>query len=153
MLLYIIAIFYGVLIGNYITTAYFRIPRFIPINGLNNKTGKVPHCSVCKHKLKFYEYLPVLSWISTRFKCNYCLAPITYIYVILEVSVMLASVVLYYLLGMNMLYMISVLVTAGLVLNLSLFFTYYKFYSKALYIALVAALMMVFYFKNLWLAE
>ncbi len=146
MLLYIIAAFYGVLIGNYITTAYFRIPRLIPINGLNNKTGKVPHCSVCQHKLKFYEYLPVLSWVSTRFKCNYCFAPITPVYVMLEVTVMVSSIALYYLLGMNMLYMISVLVTAGLLLNLSLFCTYYKFYLKAIYIALVPGLVMVLFF-------
>lgn len=133
-----IAIFYGVLVGNYLTTCYFRIPKNIPINGLSNTKGKVPHCSTCNHKLKFYEYLPVLSWFSTKFKCNYCNAAITKDYFILEVSVMLSSLALYLFIGMNLLYSALVLVIAALALNLALFLSYKKLFKKALYILLIS---------------
>ena len=141
-MLYFIAAFYGLLIGNYTTTAYFRIPKSIAINGLNNKVGKAPHCSVCGHKLKFYEYLPLLSWISTGFSCNYCNASINPVYTILEVSVMLSSIILFYLLGMNILYIVAVLLSSALALNIALFYSHRKFYSKAVYFAII---MMIIY--------
>lgn len=132
-MLYLIAAIYGVLIGNYITTAYFRIPLSIPINGLGFHHGKLPHCSVCNHQLKFYEYFPVLSWIFCKFKCNYCNAVINPIYTVLEVSIMLFSVSLLWLFGMNIFYACSVLVVATLMLNIALYIFHHRFFSKAIY--------------------
>ena len=74
----------GVFIGNFTTTILHRLPRDIILYGFNTKTTQPPFCSKCKHLLKFYEYLPILSWISTRGFCNYCNIPITLSYFILE---------------------------------------------------------------------
>lgn len=142
-MLYIIAAIYGLLIGNYITTAYFRIPRSIPINGLSNKGGKIPHCSICNHKLKFYEYLPLLSWLSTGFKCNYCRGTINPFYTILEISMMLISLLLMAVLGINIMYSISVLIAAALVLNIALLCTYSKLYTQAIYIFAITLVLLL----------
>jgi len=143
-MLYIIAAIYGLLIGNYITTAYFRIPRGLPING-SNTLGKKPHCSYCGHTLKFYEFLPVLSWIFTRFKCNYCNARINPVYSLLEVSVGVISVILLNIIGMSPFYGLSVIVSATIILNLALFFTYYKFYKQSIFsfLAFITTLVLI----------
>lgn len=141
-MLYIIAAIYGLLIGNYITTAYFRIPSNIPINGLD-KIGQPPHCSYCGHTLKLYEYLPVLSWIFTMFKCNYCNAKINTVYTLLEISVGVVSIIILNLIGMNPLYGISVIVSSTIILNLALFLTNFKFYTKAIVTFLISIFTMI----------
>jgi leader peptidase (prepilin peptidase)/N-methyltransferase len=106
------AIIFGVLIGNYTTTCLFRIPRGIDICGINEKHSQPPCCSTCRHPLKFYEFLPVLSWIFARFKCNYCNTKINHNYFILEFSNACVSVILYLFLGYSEIYLLFVLLFA-----------------------------------------
>lgn len=129
---------YGVLIGNYVTSAYFRIPLTLPINGILQKHGKKPHCSVCGHTLKFYEYFPVLSWIFSRFNCNYCNTAIDKNYFIIEISLMLLSLVCLGTIGFNNHMIFVVLVIAALILNIFLFIKHKKFFQKALGIMLIS---------------
>ncbi|RZI45240.1 prepilin peptidase [Rickettsiales endosymbiont of Peranema trichophorum] len=84
----------GVLLGNYATTLFFRLPRNLTVRGYNTPFGKPPHCSVCFHKLKYYEYLPILSWIYAR-RCNYCGIKISLKYLAIEVSTAGMAVLLY----------------------------------------------------------
>lgn len=44
------------------------------------------HCPKCNTNLKFYDLIPIFSWISTLWKCRYCKTKISYIYPILELS-------------------------------------------------------------------
>lgn len=81
----IFAAIIGCLFGNYASTVLYRLPRSIPISGYNQNIGRAPHCSVCNHPLKFYEYFPILSWISTLGTCNYCGCRINKDYILLEV--------------------------------------------------------------------
>lgn len=141
---YLLAGFYGLMIGNYLTSAYFRIPRFIPINGINSNVGKAPHCSVCNHKLEFYEYFPILNWFSTWFKCNYCKAPIDPIYMMLEISMTVIGVFLFEFLGLTPKYVMAVLLAGLLLLNFSLLVRYHKFYSKSLISLLVIGSLFLF---------
>ena len=106
------AIIFGVLIGNYTTTCLFRIPRSIDICGINVKHTQPPCCSTCRHPLKFYEFLPVLSWIFVRFKCNYCNTKINQNYFILEFSNACMSVILYSFLGYSEIYLLFMLLFA-----------------------------------------
>jgi leader peptidase (prepilin peptidase)/N-methyltransferase len=138
-MLYLLAGLYGLMIGNYLTSAYFRIPNSIPLNGF--KRGKLPHCSVCKHKLKFYEYLPLLNWIFTRFKCNYCHAPIDPIYMFLEISMTSASLILYEVLAMTPEYALSVLLAGAVLLNVVILIKYKKLYIKSVLFVAVTLFM------------
>ncbi|MGB4191008.1 MAG: prepilin peptidase [Rickettsiales bacterium] len=139
-MIYLLAAFYGVMVGNYTTSAYFRIPQGMPVNGLNNVLGKKPHCSVCKHELKFYEYLPVLSWIFARFSCNYCNTAINPMYFIIEVATTISSLIIVAFLGMAPSFAMGVLVASMIILNLALFISHKKFYPKAILGFVVVAL-------------
>lgn len=90
---YIAITIFGLLIGNFATTVFYRLPRNITLRGVGVHPKQPPFCSFCRHRLKFYEYLPVLSWISTLGKCNYCKHIIPFEYFILEIA---ATVLSYY---------------------------------------------------------
>ncbi len=100
--IYIILFLFGVLIGNFTTSVFYRMPRNIMVCGFDKKSTKPPFCSKCSHILRFYEYLPILSWFSTLGKCNYCHAPITKAYMALEILIGLMAMILYYLLWQNL---------------------------------------------------
>ncbi|MEG1681988.1 MAG: prepilin peptidase, partial [Stenotrophomonas sp.] len=42
------------------------------------------HCPHCKHKLSWYENIPLFSWLIQRGKCRHCQAPISIQYPIVE---------------------------------------------------------------------
>lgn len=44
------------------------------------------HCPKCSTTLKFYDLIPIFSWLSTLWKCRYCKTKISSIYPILEIS-------------------------------------------------------------------
>ncbi len=44
------------------------------------------HCPKCNNTLKFYDLIPIFSWLSTWWKCRYCKTKISYIYPLLELS-------------------------------------------------------------------
>lgn len=43
------------------------------------------HCNKCNTKLKYYDLIPVLSWLSTLWKCRYCDNNISKVYPFLEI--------------------------------------------------------------------
>lgn len=112
----IISFIFGVLIGNYSTTLLFRIPRGIEICGINKIVNTRPYCSVCKHPLKFYEYLPVFSWVFSRFRCNYCGEKINPQYFILEFSTAFVSTIIYLFIDFSELYLLLLLLWISTIL-------------------------------------
>jgi len=47
------------------------------------------HCPHCKHKLSWYENIPLFSWLVLRGKCRHCHAPISAQYPLVEFATML----------------------------------------------------------------
>ncbi len=119
---YISLFLFGVLIGNFTTTLFYRLPRNIMISGFNQKSTRPPFCSNCNHLLLFYEYLPILSWFSTLGKCNYCHTPINKSYILLEILIGLIAIILYYFIGHNLEYFFLYFCFAALaVLNIFIY--------------------------------
>jgi leader peptidase (prepilin peptidase)/N-methyltransferase len=125
----ILAIFYGAIVGNFATTAYYRIPKNIPINGQRD-VGVKPHCSVCDHNLKFYEYLPILSWIFCRHGCNYCGASIDRTYTMLEVAGIFIALILLAFFPIDFAYAILTFALMNVILGVVLLIKYRKLYWK-----------------------
>lgn len=68
----------GTLFGSFFSLATYRIPRKQDIVYTRS------YCPKCKHKLGFFDCLPILSFISTIGRCKYCKCYISLRYVILE---------------------------------------------------------------------
>lgn len=80
----------GLCFGSFLNVAILRIPK--------NESISFPssHCPTCKHALKWYHNIPVLSWIALRGKCAFCHSPISYQYPLIEMLSMLLFVVSFY---------------------------------------------------------
>ena len=122
-----IAIIFGLLLGNYATTALYRLPNNISIYGFG-QNKKRPICSKCGHSLRFYEYLPVLHLFTCRGKCNYCFSAINPLYLILELFGGTFSVICYLRFGFGDLYILILMF--GIISVLGCFI--YILYSKIL---------------------
>ena len=127
----------GLMFGNYATTAFYRIPNGKAINGYSSLNGTKPHCSHCGHLLKFYEYLPLLSWFSTGFKCNYCNAKTNPVYTILEVLGLFYALLFYFILGFRYEYILLLCNWVCFSLLLMLFLIYKRMYYKVLMLQLL----------------
>jgi prepilin signal peptidase PulO-like enzyme (type II secretory pathway) len=93
---YIIAGYFGLIIGNFATSFYFRIPRSVPLMGFNYKNPIPPRCSTCNHYLKLKEYIPIFGYIFCKGRCNYCGAKIDFSYFIIEILALFLSLFCYY---------------------------------------------------------
>ena len=64
------------------------------------------HCPKCKHAIKWYDNIPVISWLLLRAKCRHCKAPISLRYPAIEIltGVTFASLAWFYGLGWPLLF-------------------------------------------------
>ena len=68
-------------------------------------------CPKCAYQIRWYENIPVLSWLALRGKCSGCQNPISMRYPLVELMTALSSVVVVYTLGANIQGMLGVLFT------------------------------------------
>jgi prepilin signal peptidase PulO-like enzyme (type II secretory pathway) len=54
------------------------------------------HCMKCKYRLKWYDNIPVVSWLALRGKCRKCKKPIGWTEILAEVGLGVAFVFTYY---------------------------------------------------------
>ena len=75
---------FGLIIGSFLNVCIYRIPRgksvVFPASGC-------PHCS---QSIRFYDNIPVLSYLLLRGKCRFCKEPISIQYPIVELLTALA---------------------------------------------------------------
>lgn len=69
---------FGLAIGSFFNVVIYRIPR--------NKSLLFPssHCPACKKPIKFYDNIPVISYIILAGRCRYCQKPISPRYPVVE---------------------------------------------------------------------
>ncbi|MFQ6607311.1 MAG: prepilin peptidase [Fidelibacterota bacterium] len=101
MILFFVIVF-GLMIGSFINVCIYRLPR--------NESIVHPrsHCPSCNHQLKFWENIPVLSFLFLRGKCSHCKASISYRYITVELLTAILYVLLYYHYGLTLAYLMSI---------------------------------------------
>ena len=77
--LYIIIFIMGTVFGSFYTLAVYRIPEKIDITHTHS------FCPNCKHKLGFFELIPVWSYVFLGGKCKECKQKIRPRYLIIEI--------------------------------------------------------------------
>lgn len=86
----IILIFiYGLLIGSFLNVVIYRIPRE------ENIAWPGSHCPGCGHGLKWYDNIPLLSYLILRGRCRYCKEEISLQYPLVEALNGIIYVLLY----------------------------------------------------------
>lgn len=79
----------GLCFGSFLNVAILRIPKGESINLPSS------HCPTCKHPLKLYHNIPLLSWIALRGKCAFCKTSISYQYPLVEFLTMSLFIIIY----------------------------------------------------------
>lgn len=85
-MIYLIFLFLSSLaVGSFVNVLIYRIPRNISIFKLRS------FCPSCKSKIKWYENIPIFSYIFLKARCSYCKSSISIHYPLVEFSVGLLS--------------------------------------------------------------
>ncbi|MDE7430285.1 MAG: prepilin peptidase [Lachnospiraceae bacterium] len=79
-MLYSIIFLFGIVIGSFLNVCIFRIPNKEDIV----KTGS--HCMSCGYRLKWYDMIPVASYLALRGKCRKCGAKLSVQYPLIEAA-------------------------------------------------------------------
>ncbi|MBI5558603.1 MAG: prepilin peptidase [Deltaproteobacteria bacterium] len=88
---YLISFLFGAIIGSFLNVAILRIPE--PDQSV---VYPASHCPECKTPLKWYDNIPLFSFIFLRRKCRYCKCPISWQYPLVELSMGLFSLALFH---------------------------------------------------------
>lgn len=78
MITYIIVFLIGTEIGSFLNVCIYRIPNHQTV------VTERSHCMSCGYQLKWYDMIPVFSWIWLRGKCRKCKSKISAQYPIVE---------------------------------------------------------------------
>ncbi len=83
----------GLCVGSFLNVVIWRTPYALQEVTFKGKKRPMTlswppsHCPHCLHEIKWYENIPVLSWLRLRAKCSNCQAPISIRYPLVELSV------------------------------------------------------------------
>lgn len=89
---------FGLVLGSFATAMAARIPEersWIAAEKNENRKAARSACSNCKASLKFYNLIPLFSWIVQRGKCTQCAHKISISYPLIELSTALICIAAY----------------------------------------------------------
>ncbi len=86
---------FGILIGSFLNVCILRIPRHETI------VTKPSHCMRCGYRLKWYDLVPLVSWLILKGKCRKCHEPISKQYPIIEAANGIGWVVIFLIRGLK----------------------------------------------------
>ncbi len=87
---------FGLLIGSFLNVCIYRIPREESI------AFPPSHCTNCNHRIKFYDLIPVVSYLFLRGKCRECGTKISIRYPLVELFTGVIVVMLYLKYGLSL---------------------------------------------------
>ena len=129
-------IVYALIIGSFLNVLIYRLPLeqsfFKPIRSA---------CPNCTCQLKWYENIPVISYIFLRAKCSSCKTNISIVYPIVEILSVIIAYSLYIKLGLNSNYFIVLLLFYTL---LVLSFIDFKYKAVPDYLLLIVLIIVLF---------
>lgn len=74
----IIIFLYGIIIGSFLNVCIYRIPK------KENIVTTRSHCMSCGYQLKWYDLIPLFSWLALGGRCRKCKAKISVQYPLIE---------------------------------------------------------------------
>src|SRR4030065_1576303 len=93
---HVISIIFGAMIGSFLNVCIHRLPKEESI------ARPVSHCPKCKTPIRFYDNIPLLSYLLLKGKCRHCKAPISIQYPIVEAITAFSSFFLFITFGVSL---------------------------------------------------
>lgn len=104
----IIIIIYGIIIGSFLNVCIYRIPLKESI------VVSRSHCMTCGNQIKWYDLIPLVSYLVLRGKCRYCKAKISPQYPLVEFTNGLGYAIIVIVNGVNLTSILYCLCTSAL---------------------------------------
>ncbi len=106
---YLLVFVFGAMIGSFLNVCIYRIPR--------NQSIIFPRsrCSSCRKYIRWYDNIPLLSYILLKGKCRFCNRKIPFRYFIVEFITGLSFLMLYMNFGFTHKFWIYGILTSGLI--------------------------------------
>ena len=95
IVLNIVVFIYGLLIGSFLNVLIYRIPKKENIAVVRS------HCMKCNYQLKWYDLVPLFSWLFLRGKCRKCGEKISIQYPLIEATNGLLYLLVFYKFGLS----------------------------------------------------
>ena len=80
---YVLAGLFGLCVGSFLNVVIYRLPRQMSLSFPGS------HCTSCDYQLKWYDNIPVISWLLLGGRCRKCKEPISVRYTVVELANML----------------------------------------------------------------
>lgn len=97
-------IIFGMIIGSFLNVCIYRIPRKESI------VIGASHCTKCGNGIKWYDLIPILSYLILRGKCRYCKEKISLQYPCIELITGVSYLFMYLWLGLTVWFGLALLV-------------------------------------------
>lgn len=109
MILELFAFIFGAIVGSFLNVCIFRIPEKKSIVKPSSQ------CPQCHHPIRFYDNIPILSFIILRAKCRDCGAKIPWRYPLVELITAVFSLLLFIKFGLSLNFLVFFVFTAVLI--------------------------------------
>jgi len=108
-MLIVVAFVFGAIVGSFLNVCIVRIPKGDSI------VHPASHCPSCKKPIRFYDNVPLLSYLLLRGRCHSCGERISPRYFFVELLMGCLSVALYYQFGLSLAFLVSFIFVASLI--------------------------------------
>jgi len=108
-MLNVISVIFGALIGSFLNVCILRVPKGESIVFPGSR------CPYCKKPIKFYDNIPLISYLLLRGKCRQCKKPISPQYPLVEGITAVSSLLLFIKYGPSLSYLFYFLFVDGLI--------------------------------------
>lgn len=109
LFIYVLSLIFGAMIGSFLNVCIYRIPKNVSL------WWPPSTCPKCKTRIKFYDNIPVISYLILRGKCRHCKAPISIQYPLIEALTSLLTLLVVYKLGLTYWTVVALFVTYCLI--------------------------------------
>jgi len=100
---------FGAVVGSFLNVCIFRIPAKTSI------IKPLSQCPHCHHPIRFYDNIPIISFLLLRGKCRDCGGKISWRYPLVELITALLSLFLFLKFGLTLIFLIFFIFTAVLI--------------------------------------
>jgi len=106
----IVSIILGALIGSFLNVCILRLPKEESIITPGS------HCPSCQNPIKFYDNVPLISYILLKGRCRHCRSAISFQYPLIEGITALGSLILFLKFGPSLSYLVYFAFLASLII-------------------------------------
>ncbi len=99
----------GLILGSFLNVVIYRLPREESI------IYPPSHCTNCGSGIRFYQNIPLLSYIFLRGKCHSCGSRISLVYPVVELLTALLTTLLFYKFGLTVITFVYLIVILSLI--------------------------------------